>query len=88
MMDRDNWSIPGDPGLQLRTLQYLTGSYQGFESQAKCTSKDTYVLLNAIHSYRNRGQHTGGQQMHVGVAVAAMISCVELLACLAREREN
>ena len=85
MMDRDEWHVPPDPSLQLRVLQYLTGSYQNFASKAVATSKDTYVLLNAIHSYRNRNQHAGGQEMHLGVAVAAMMTCIELLACLDRD---
>jgi len=77
--------VPGDRGLQCGLLQLLTGSKFGFESKARFVSKDSYVLINAIHSFRNRGQHPAGQQMHVGVAVAAIMGCLELLACLDRE---
>ncbi len=87
-MHNNDWSIPTEPGLQLRALQYLTGSFQRFEPKAKIVSKDTYVLLNAIHSYRNRGEHSDGQQMHLGVAVAAVMTCVELVDCLAREGDG
>ena len=81
----DDWSVPVDRFGQLRILQLLTGSKGGFDSKSLCTSKDAYVLLNAIHSYRNRNQHGDGQELHLGVAVAAMMTCIELLACLDRD---
>lgn len=77
--------LPGDRWLHCGLLQLLTGSKFGFKSKAKCASKDTYVLINAIHSFRNRSQHSDAQQMHVGVAVAAIMACLELLSCLERE---
>ena len=79
--------VPEDRGLQCGILQLLTGSKQHFQSKAKCASKDTYVLINAIQSYRNRTQHPEGQDIHIGVAVAAMMCCLELLSCLDRELE-
>ncbi len=82
MMDEDNWQVPSDRGRQIGMLQLLTGSRPDFDSKANATSKDAYVLINAIHSYRNRNQHAGGEEMILGVAVAALITCVELLACL------
>lgn len=85
MMNDDDWTVPPNRLTQLRLLQLLTGSQDGFDSKALCTSKDAYVLLNAIHSYRNRNQHADGQEMHLGVAVAAMMTCIELLACLDRD---
>ncbi|MCK5679253.1 hypothetical protein KAI46_00395, partial [bacterium] len=85
MMDRDEWGVPSDPFHQLRVLQLLTGGQNNFESKAKVTSKDTYVLLNAIQGFRNRSIHPEGQEINLGVAVAAMMTCIELLACLARE---
>lgn len=86
MMKTDNWEVPGDRGPQLALLQLLTGSHQDFtQPKAKFASKDTYVLLNAIHSFRNRSQHASGQAIHLGVAVSAIMLCVELLGCLQRE---
>jgi hypothetical protein len=86
MMDSDQWEVGSERGKQLALLQLLTGSHQDFTKVvAKHTSKDTYVLLNAIHCFRNRSQHSGGQQIHLGVAVAAIMLCIELLGCLARE---
>jgi hypothetical protein len=77
--------VPGDRGLQCGILQLLTGSRRDFDSRAKYVTKNTYVLINAIHSFRNRSQHSAGQEMHVGVAVVAIMGCLELLACLDRE---
>jgi hypothetical protein len=74
-----------DRGLQCGILQLLTGSRKGFESKAKYVSKNTYTLINALHSFRNRNQHSAGQEMHVGVAVVAIMGCVELLSGLERE---
>lgn len=86
MMRADCWEVPGDRGPQLGLLQLLTGSHQDFpQPKARFASKDTYVLLNAIHSFRNRSQHASGQVIHLGVAVSAIMLCVELLACLQRE---
>lgn len=82
MMESDDFEIPADRWKQLGTLQLLTGSYSGFDSKARSTTKDAYVLLNAIHSMRNRSEHAGGQQIHKGVAAATLMLCVELLACL------
>ncbi|SPD72607.1 hypothetical protein PITCH_A140087 [uncultured Desulfobacterium sp.] len=88
MMDENSWVIPLERGPQLGLLQLLTGSMFGFESKAKVTSKDSYALINAIHCYRNRTEHSDGQGIHLGIAVAAIITCVELLACLDREMKS
>ncbi|MDD3813127.1 MAG: hypothetical protein PHZ02_00665 [Desulfocapsaceae bacterium] len=85
MMKTNSFEVPLDRFQQLRLLQLLTGSTKDFESKSKTVSKDSYVLLNAIHCFRNRNQHGGGQETHLGVAVAAIMTCMELLACLDRE---
>jgi hypothetical protein len=80
------WSVFSDRTAQLTLLQFLTGSHQTYSRPvATKVSKDTYALLNAIHSFRNRSQHASGQAIHLGVAVSAIMLCVELLACLQRE---
>ncbi len=84
-MDANDWRIPNDRLQQILLLERLTGSRGGFQPLAKCVSKDTYVLLNAIHSFRNRTEHADNQQMHIGVAVSALLLCIELLGCLSRE---
>lgn len=85
MMESDCWDLPAKILDQIRILQLLTGSFPDFESKAKNTTKNTYVLLDAIHTFRNLAQHPDGQRIDVGVAVAAIMTCLELLACLERE---
>lgn len=85
MTQSNCWTIPTDPLEQVRLLGLLTGSVRNFDIKAKTTSKDTYVLINAIHNFRNRVEHSDGQSMHLGVAVAAIMTCLELLSCLERE---
>jgi hypothetical protein len=81
----DEWRFPSGRGPQIGLLQLLTGSKVNFDSKSKYISKYTYVLLNAIHSFRNRSEHPEGQRICEAVAVAAMMTCVELLGCLARD---
>lgn len=83
MRDSNDWRVPrSDPAVQIRLLQLLTGSAQGFESRAGAANKDVYVLLNAIHGYRNRGQHSDGEPIRLGVAISAMMTAIELAAIL------
>lgn len=88
MMHTDCWDVPADPLDQVRLLSLLTGSFRNFESKARGVSKDSYVLIDAIHTFRNRAQHPEGQTIKEGVAVAALMACIELLACLEREIGN
>lgn len=85
MMDANDWGLPRDRYKQLAILQRLTGSKMHFDPKSKSISKDTYVLLNAIHMFRNRSEHAEGQSIHEGVVVSALLLCVELLSCLERE---
>jgi hypothetical protein len=85
LMEEDAWCVPSDRGTQCGLLELLTGSRMGFTPKAKSVSKDAYTLINAIHSYRNRSEHGDGQEMSLGVAVAAIMTCIELLACLERD---
>lgn len=85
MMDGGNIAVPQDRPKQLGLLQVLTGSAMHVDSKAQHVSKDTYVLLNAIHQFRNRSEHSDGQVIDVGVAVSALMLCIELLGCLSRE---
>lgn len=83
MRDSDDWTISrSDVSSQLRILQLLTGSAQGFESRASVANKDMYVLLNAIHGYRNRNQHADGEDINLGVAVSALMTAIELVGLL------
>jgi hypothetical protein len=76
--------VPSDRLVQRNLLQLLTGSQQKIERQAIFATKDMYALVSAIHTFRNRSQHGDGESMDVGVAVAALMLCLELLACIDR----
>lgn len=85
LQEQGNNNVPPDRTIQCGILQLLTGSKQNIDSRARAVSKDAYVLINAIHTFRNRNQHAAGEEMYVGVAVAAIMTCLELTACLERE---
>lgn len=85
MAEAECWEVPNDRSRQLAILQRLTGSKEGFERKSKRVSKETYVLFNAIHNFRNRTEHSEGQSIHEGAAIAAVLMCIELLSCLASE---
>ncbi len=85
MMEKDDWSVPKERYKQLALLQRLTGCAINFNSRARSVSKDTFVILNAIHRFRNRTEHADGQSIHLGVAIAALLLCIELLSCFERE---
>jgi len=71
-------------GDQIRLLQLLTGT-ENCSSRAKHVSRNVYVLANAAHGFGNFGQHLEGAKVPVGVAVSAVMTCLELAACLERE---
>jgi len=85
MPQTGDWRLPNDHYKQLALLQRLTGCKPDFDSKARFVTKDSYVLLDAIHSFRNRTVHSEGQEIHNGVAVSAILLCIELLGCLSRE---
>lgn len=85
MMQTNTWAVPTDSWPQLRILGLLTGCHQHFDIKARYVTKDTYILLDALHNFRNRAEHPDGQSIHLGVAVASLMACVELLGCLERE---
>ena len=76
--------VPADRWLQCRLLQLLTGSQQKIDARATFATKDMYALVDAIHTFRNRTQHGDDEPMDVGVAIAALMLCLELLACIDR----
>jgi hypothetical protein len=85
MMEANDWGLPRDRLRQLQLLQLLTGSKPNFEQRSKFFRKDAYSLLNAIHQFRNRTEHSDGQPIHPAFAVAVLMTCIELMACLERD---
>lgn len=85
-MEADDWTMPEERSEQLAALQYLTGSHYDFKkATARYVSKDVYVLMNALHCFRNRSQHSGGQVIGLEIAISGVMLCTELVACLARD---
>ncbi len=75
----------GNRGYQCQLLQLLVGAAPRLERRAKRVSKSTYVLVNSVHTFGDLGQHLEGRDVHQGAAIAAVMSCLELAACLDRE---
>ena len=76
--------IPGERALQCGMLELVTGSRARFDPIGRFATKDMYVLVSAIHNFRNRVQHADGEAMDTGVAIAGLMLCIELLACIDR----
>ena len=76
--------FPPKRGHQIRLLQLLTGT-QNSGAKARKISKSTYALVNAAHGFGDFGQHMDGADIPVGVAVSAVMTCLELASCLCSE---
>jgi hypothetical protein len=77
--------IPEDLGRQCRLLQLLVGAENRISPRASSVAKSTYYLLEAVQGFGDYGQHPHGAVISVGTAAAAVLSCIELAACLERE---
>jgi hypothetical protein len=77
--------VPGELRPQCRLLQLLVGAEQKIDRRARHFSRQTYHLLNAVVDYGHYGQHTEGEQVELGTAVAAVMTSLELVARLAEE---
>jgi hypothetical protein len=78
--------VPGELRPQCRLLQLLTGAEQDIDRQAKFISRQTYHLLDSVVGYGHYGQHTEGENVALGTAVAAIITSLELAARLTEEQ--
>jgi Sigma-54 interaction domain len=82
----ESLSVPGELRSQCRVLQLLTGAEQQIDRHAKYISRRTYHLLNSIVGYGHYGQHTDGENVALGTALAAIITSLELAARLTEEQ--
>jgi hypothetical protein len=81
----DEWETTFPQGVRrVYLLQLMTGSDKS-AACAKHVTKETYVLMNAAHSFGDFGQHQEGAPIDAGTAYAALHVCVELAAALTRE---
>tara|TARA_B100000315_G_C14580201_1_gene590064 strand:- start:37 stop:1602 length:1566 start_codon:yes stop_codon:yes gene_type:complete len=80
-------TFPSTPVEQLRLLQCMTGAHQRLKGppKAKYANKVSYNLLNNIWNFRTYGNHHEGEEVPLGAAVTAVMTCVELAASLDME---
>lgn len=76
-------AIPGALGKQCRLLQIVVGAdAQCSRLLTKRISRGTYALVGSLQGYGDYGQHTGGEPVKLSVAVAALVTAIELLISL------
>jgi hypothetical protein len=63
----------------------LVGAEQNIERNARHFSRQTYHPLDAVVGYGNYGQHTGGEDVTIGIAISAVMTSLELVARIAEE---
>jgi hypothetical protein len=73
---------------QMTILQFLTGSNNDVETKGKFANKDSYVLLSALHNYRNRDIHPDGDPVGLGIAVSGVNLCIDLCECLVFQKNK
>jgi hypothetical protein len=66
----------------------LTGAEQDMDRQARFISRQTYHLLDSVVGYGHYGQHTEGENVTLGTALAAIITSLELAARLTEEQAS
>ncbi|ABW67068.1 P-loop domain-containing protein [Desulfosudis oleivorans] len=71
-------------GHQIHLLKLITGTDKS-DSKAKHISSNTWALANSAHGFGDFGQHLPPGDIPVGVAIAAVNTCLELAACLESE---
>jgi hypothetical protein len=77
--------FPRATGQQIRLLQLATGDDSRVNSRAKYISRSTFLLLRSTFEFGNFGQHIGSDKIDAGIAIAAIMNCLELAANLNRE---
>ncbi len=81
----EEWEMTFPQGVhRVRLLNLMTGTDRSVPC-AKRVTKETYVLMNAIHGFGDFGQHQEGARIDPGTAYAVLHLCVELAAALHRE---
>lgn len=81
----DEWETTFPQGVhRVRLLNLITGTDRSVPC-ARHVTKETYVLMNAIHGFGDFGQHLEGNRVDLGTAYAVLNLCIELAACLNRE---
>jgi hypothetical protein len=79
-----NNKFPSKRGHQIRLLQLITGTQES-PPKARKVTKNTFALTSSAHGFGDFGQHIDGIEIPAGVAVSAVMVCLELAACLEKE---
>lgn len=79
-------NLPNSRGIQCDILRVMTNTRKGkTRPVARFVSKSTVLLISHIQSFGDFGQHTEGQKVSLGTAVALCLSVIELYESLSRE---
>lgn len=81
----DEWETTFPQGVhRVRLLNLMTGTDKSAQC-AKHVTKETYILMNAVHGFGDFGQHQEGASIDAGTAYSALHLCIELGASLTRD---
>lgn len=84
----EEWETTFPQGVhRVRLLNLMTGT----DKSTPCTrriTKETYVLMNAVHAFGDFGQHQEGATVNVGTGYTALHLCIELAAAVTRELQS
>ncbi len=81
----DGWDTRFPQGVhRVRLLNLMTGTERSSPC-AKYVTKNTYVLVNAVHAFGDFGQHREGVVIDSSTAYSALLLCIELAASITRE---
>lgn len=84
----EEWETTFPQGVhRVRLLNLMTGTDKSAPCVRKIT-KETYVLMNAVHAFGDFGQHQEGAKVSVGTGYTALHLCIELAAAITRELQN
>ncbi|MES1976825.1 MAG: hypothetical protein V4451_02230 [Pseudomonadota bacterium] len=84
----EDWETTFPQGVhRLRLLNLITGTDKSTPC-AHLITKETYVLMNAVHAFGDFGQHQEGTVVDVGTGYAALHLCIELAAAITRELQS
>ena len=84
----DDWQTAFPQGVhRVRLLNLMTGT-QHSDPCAKCVTKSTYALMNAVHAFGEFGQHQEGASIDPGTGYVVLHLCIELAAALTRELQK
>ena len=81
----DEWETRFPQGLRrVQLLNLMTGTDKS-DPCARRITKETYVLMSAVYTFGDFGQHQNGAPIQVGTGYSALHLCIELVSTVTRE---